>query len=121
MARDGITLGTALKRGLARKCPCCGKASAFRSYLKVVDTCPVCETPLSLYPTDDGPAYITMLLVGHFVIAPAFLLHVFYSYPWQIALPTMVVAMTALTLALLPIVKGGFLSLVWYLNVKQAR
>ena len=121
MAREGISFGTALGRGLRRKCPCCGKASSFRGYLKIVDTCPVCETPLSLYPCDDGPAYVTMLIVGHLVIAPAFLLHIFYLYPVQVVAPVMVVAMAALTLALLPFVKGGFLSLLWYLGLRSSR
>jgi len=121
MARDGVSLLTALGRGIRRKCPCCGQASAFRSYLKIVDACPQCQTPLSLYPCDDGPAYVTMLLVGHLVIAPAFLLHLFYTYPLEVVLPTMVVSMAVLTLALLPFVKGAFLSLLWYLGLRTAR
>lgn len=121
MARPGIDLGTALMRGLQRKCPCCGKAPAFRGYLKVVDTCRVCDTPLSLYPTDDGPAYITILLVGHLVIAPAFMLGLFTRYPAMQMAIGMTVAMTALTLLILPFVKGAFLGLLWYLGMKRAR
>lgn len=121
MARNGVSLLTALGRGIRRKCPCCGQASAFRSYLKIVDACPACQTPLSLYPCDDGPAYVTMLLVGHLVVAPAFLLHLFYTYPIEVVLPTMVISMAVLTLVLLPFVKGGFLSLLWYLGLRTAR
>ncbi len=121
MARAGVSLVKAFTRGVRRKCPCCGQASAFRGYLKVVDTCPSCETPLSLYPCDDGPAYVTMLLVGHLVIAPAFLLHLFYTYPLEVVLPTMVVSMAVLTLVLLPFVKGAFLSLLWYLGLRTVR
>ena len=73
MARNGVTLGQALGRGLRRKCPHCGEASAFRSYLKIVDVCPSCQTPLGLYPCDDGPAYLTILIVGHIVVGPTFL------------------------------------------------
>ena len=35
----------AIKRGCAGKCPSCGKGKMFRAYLKVNDTCPVCDTP----------------------------------------------------------------------------
>jgi len=121
MARHGINLGTAFSRGLRRKCPCCGESSAFRGYVKVVDACVNCQTPLSLYPCDDGPAYVTMLLVGHLVIGPVFLLHIFYQYPVQAVLPVMVVSMALLTLVLLPFVKGAFLSLLWYLGLKGSR
>ncbi len=121
MSRSGVTLGTSLLRGLQRKCPCCGKASAFRGYLKVRDTCPVCDTPLSLYPTDDGPAYITILLVGHFVVAPAFMFGIFSQYPAEQVIIVMIAAICALTLAVLPFVKGGFLALLWYLGMKRAR
>ncbi|MDI7773770.1 DUF983 domain-containing protein [Asticcacaulis sp. EMRT-3] len=121
MARKGITLGKVLGRGIRRKCPCCGEASAFKGYLTVVDTCPVCQTPLSLYPTDDGPAYVTMILVGHLVIAPTFLFPFVWHYPLQFVVPVLVVALGLLTLVALPFVKGAFLSLIWYLGLKQAR
>ncbi|MGA9659390.1 MAG: DUF983 domain-containing protein [Asticcacaulis sp.] len=121
MSRNGIQLSTALLRGLQRKCPCCGDAPAFRGYLKVVDACASCQTPLSLYPTDDGPAYITMLLVGHLIIAPAFMFGFFYTTPLQILIPILVIGLGAVTLMALPFVKGSFLSLMWYLGMKQAR
>ena len=121
MARQGVSLGTALLRGLNRKCPCCGKASAFRGYLKVRDTCTVCDTPLSVYPTDDGPAYLTILLVGHLVLAPAFLFGVFYDYPVAVLLPVMVSTIAVITLVALPFVKGTFLALMWYLNMQRVK
>ena len=119
--RNGVKLTTALLRGIQRKCPCCGEAPAFRGYLKIVDACSHCQTPLSLYPTDDGPAYVTMILVGHLIIAPAFMFGFFYVYPLQIVVPVMVISLGVITLAALPFVKGAFLSLMWYLGLKQAR
>jgi len=112
---------TTLLRGLQRKCPCCGEAPAFRSYLKVVDACAVCHTPLSLYPTDDGPAYITIILIGHLIVAPALMFVFLWDYPVQNVAIAAVVGMGVVTLALLPFVKGAFLGLMWYLGLKQAR
>jgi uncharacterized protein (DUF983 family) len=108
-------------RGLQRKCPCCGQGKAFRGYLKVAEECTHCRTPLGIYPCDDGPAYLTMLLIGHVVIGPAFMLNVFYIYPAEIIVPSMLAAMLALTLATLPVVKGFYLNLMWYLGLKRAR
>jgi len=121
MARHGIGLGTALLRGVQRKCPCCGEASSFRSYLKIVDVCPVCHTPLGIYPCDDGPAYVTIVLVGHLIIAPAFLLPFIWLYPLSWVVPVLVGLIGLFTLILLPFVKGAFLNLMWYLGLKQVR
>lgn len=121
MARNGITLATALSRGIRRKCPCCGEASSFSGYLKIVDVCPACETPLGLYPCDDGPAYVTMLLIGHIVIGPTFLFPFFWTYPLSVVVPVLVGTMGLLTLVVLPFIKGAFLSLLWYLGLRQAR
>lgn len=120
MARDGINLGTALLRGFQRKCPCCGQAPAFRGYLKVVDVCRNCQTPLSLYPTDDGPAYLTILLIGHLIVAPALMFPAAWENP-QVTVPILVGAIGIFTLIALPFVKGFFLALLWYLRLKQAR
>ncbi len=118
-AADKITLWTAVSRGLRLRCPACGEGKAFRSYLKVVDTCSHCQTPLGTYRTDDGPAYVTMLLVGHIIVGPLFMFEFFWVYPlWAIA-TVMVVGMGALTLGVLPFVKGGWLGLMWHLGVQR--
>ena len=51
------------------RCPHCGEGRLFRAYLKVVDACPVCGEDLVHQRADDAPAYFTMLIVGHFIIA----------------------------------------------------
>jgi len=115
------SLRTAIARGLRRRCPACGEGRAFKGYLKIVDTCAHCQTPLGLYPCDDGPAYVTMLLVGHLVIAPMFALDFFWRYPLQVVIPSTLGAMMALTLLLLPFIKGGFLGLIWHHGLKRMR
>ena len=119
MTRNGVTLATALARGFARKCPNCGQASAFRGYVKVVDACSNCQEPLNEYPADDGPAYVTIILIGHVVVVPAFFMNFIYAYPPAIVLPSLLGAIVALTLVALPYIKGAFLALVWELNVRR--
>ena len=118
---DKAPLSTAISRGLRRRCPACGEDHAFKGYLKIVDTCANCQTPLGSYPCDDGPAYITMLLVGHLVIAPMFAFEFFWSYPLEYVVPISLVAMAALTLVMLPYIKGGFLGLIWHHGLKRFR
>jgi len=102
--------------GLARKCPNCGQGKAFSAYLKVKDRCGHCDEPLSVYPCDDGPAYLTMLLVGHIVIAPLFMSHLFFTMKTEILLPLMLGGIMALTLISLPFIKGAYLNWLWYLG-----
>lgn len=99
----------ALKRGFAERCPNCGKGKLFRAYLKPVDQCAVCGTELGRIRADDGPAYFTILLIGHFVVAPL----LFFPFIWQLS-PWVIVPLTeipllAITLWLLPRVKGAFI------------
>ncbi|MDE2333568.1 MAG: DUF983 domain-containing protein [Rhodospirillales bacterium] len=62
-------LGTALVRGFTNRCPNCGQAPVFNGYLRVVAQCAHCGAPLGELHADDAPPYITLLLVGHIVVA----------------------------------------------------
>ena len=65
----------AVLKGWKRKCPQCGSGPLLSGYLTVNDTCTVCSEELHHHRADDGPAYLTILLVGH-LMAP--LLHMIF-------------------------------------------
>lgn len=106
-------LGPALRRGLACRCPACGQGRVLRGYLKLRDTCPACGTDLTPARADDGPAYLTILVVGH-LMAP-FIHWAFVT--WRPDPLTMALALsagcTALSLALLPRMKGMIVGFQW--------
>lgn len=58
-------LKQAMLRGAMRHCPACGKGRLFDGYLTVRDCCAECGEDLSHQRADDGPAYLTILLVSH--------------------------------------------------------
>jgi uncharacterized protein (DUF983 family) len=101
---------TAVLRGLKMQCPHCGEARLFGRYLKVT-SCEACAHDNAQYPSDDGPAYLTILLVGHLLVAPLLIFHFITTWPaiWVLAvtLPVLLVA----TLIALPRIKGGFIGL----------
>ncbi len=103
----------ALIRGLRCKCPNCGEGALLHSYLKVNDTCSECGQELFHHRADDGPAYLTILLVGH-LLAPA--LHVSYVHwrpdPWTMAI-AFSIGCVALSLFLLPRLKGAVVAYQW--------
>jgi uncharacterized protein (DUF983 family) len=104
------------RRGLFGKCPACGSAKLFSAYLKVVPTCAGCGHNLALYRSDDGPAYFTILIVGHLVLAPVLLLEVVRTLPLALVTVSLIAGVVLATLLLLPIVKGAFLGAQWALR-----
>ncbi|MEM8536630.1 MAG: DUF983 domain-containing protein [Pseudomonadota bacterium] len=103
----------AIWRGLQCKCPKCGKASLFDSYLKVVDECPACGEVLHHHRADDGPAYLTILLVGHLIGFAIHIMWVMYRPdPWVMA-TVLSLGAVALSLYLLPRMKGMVVGIQW--------
>jgi uncharacterized protein (DUF983 family) len=107
-----------LKRGLIGRCPNCGKGKIFKSYLKVNDACPNCGEELFHHRADDAPPYFTILIVGH--VIGAAMLTVEETAPdlpiWQHAIiwPSLTLA---LSLILLPMVKGALINYQWALRM----
>ena len=111
---------TGLVRGLKHRCPNCGEGRLYRSYLKVEPVCEACGHELASYPADDGPAYFTILLVGHFIVAPLlFFPWIWEASPWIVA-PLTLVSVAALTLLLLPRVKGAVIGALWAIRQRKA-
>ena len=106
----------AMKRGFAHRCPNCGEGPLYRAYLKVVDECGSCGQALGKYRADDGPAYFTILLVGHLVIAPMLFLQWVWKAPVWLVLPLTLIPLAAVTLLLLPRVKGVLVGLLYSLG-----
>jgi uncharacterized protein (DUF983 family) len=119
MAEIAHPLGRSIFRGLRHRCPNCGQGRLFRSYLKVAPTCENCGRDLAQYRADDGPAYLTIVLVGHLLIAPL----LFFPIIWQArplySLPILLTTLTVVTLFLLSRVKGGWIGLMYSLDVSD--
>lgn len=110
-------LWRSIGRGLGHKCPACGQGRLYGRYLKVQPACASCEHPLARYPADDGPAYVTILVIGHLVIAPLLIFPIVWEAPAQYSLPILITALTIVTLSLLPRIKGGWIGLMYALQV----
>lgn len=106
-------LWPAVWKGFRRRCPCCGSGSMLKSYLQVRDHCTVCQEDFTPARADDGPAYLTILIVGH-LMAP--LLHiVFVTWrPEPLVLFTIfAIGTVGLSLYLLPRFKGAIVAFQW--------
>ncbi len=112
-SRDDRPTKPAIWRGLQCRCPNCGEGSLFDGYLKIADECPACAEELSHHRADDGPAYLTILIVGHVL---ALLIHFIWSkfQPEPMVMATVLTVLcVALSLFLLPRMKGMVVAIQW--------
>ena len=106
-------------RGLQGRCPNCGVGHLFYRYLKISPACPSCNHDLDQYPSDDGPAYFTILLVGHLVVVPLLLFPIIWKAPPVVVVPLVLIPLAGLTLLVLPRVKGAVIGLLYALKVRR--
>lgn len=86
--------------------------------MRVNQHCAGCGLELGTYRSDDAPAYFTILLVGHFIV-PSMLILEQASHPATWVHMVLWLPLTlAMTLALLPRVKGVLLGAQWMLRIK---
>lgn len=107
----------AMRRGLALTCPCCGEAPLFGRFLKVVSTCERCRTELHHQRADDAPPYFTMFIVGHVVIALLLAVEKRYQPEIWVHLALWLPLTVALSLWLLPRIKGALIGQQWALRM----
>ena len=110
---DDRPMRPALINGLRCRCPQCGEGKLYTRYLKVTDRCEACNEELYHHRADDGPAYLTILLVAHII---GFAIHIMWVVwrpePWVMA-TVLSVGAVALSLALLPRLKGMIVGIQW--------
>ncbi len=103
----------ALMRGARGRCPACGEGKLFSRYLKVNASCPSCGEELHHQRADDGPAYLTILLVSHLGTPLLMAIFMMYRPSAMTLLISFSLGAIIASLALLPVVKGGFVGVQW--------
>ena len=102
-----------LWRGIQKRCPKCGVGAVLTGYLKPASSCSHCGEDFSHISADDGPAWLTLLIVGHAIVP---LMLVFGRHN---AIPAWfsITSLTLITLFgvyfVLPRAKGAFIALIW--------
>jgi uncharacterized protein (DUF983 family) len=75
------TLSQTILRGIACKCPRCGKGKLFSGFLTLRPACEACEQDYSFIDAGDGPAVFIILIAGFIVVAAALIVEVKYQPP----------------------------------------
>lgn len=103
-------------RSIMGRCPHCGHGRLFTSYLKQVDQCAHCNEALGHIRADDGPAWLTILIVGH--ILAFLMLNIVPNLDWPDWGITVLImnSIVILSLLILPRAKGLFIGIIWRLK-----
>lgn len=103
----------ALLNGWRRRCPRCGEGALMVKWLKTRERCDNCGQAFHHHRADDGPPYLTLLIVGH-VVGPGMLWYFTAREPspWEFmaVFGTLSVAMS---LYFLPRLKGVLVAVQW--------
>jgi len=102
-----------IKRGFRRSCPRCGAGGMFRGYLSVSVKCQRCGLDFETIRSDDIPPYFTVLIVGHLLVPVLLLVEQRSAPPVNLMLAIFLPLTLALTLLLLPFVKGAVMGAIW--------
>jgi uncharacterized protein (DUF983 family) len=114
---DKRSVWGALKRGWRGRCPRCGEGKLFRAFLKVDNACSVCGLDFTPHRADDLPAYLVIIIVGHFVVPMALFIETNYSPPVWLQLSIYLPLTLVLSLLLLQPVKGAVVGVQWALRM----
>lgn len=110
---DSRSRRRAIARGLARRCPACGKGRLFAGYTKTAPACTACGLDISGHEADDAPPWLTIIIAGHLVIPAALASEKLFDPPiwlqYAIWAPVILIA----TFAILPLAKGALIGLQW--------
>jgi len=117
---DSKSIWTGIKRGLRLRCPNCGQGRLFAGYLKIRSACEICGVDNRIYPSDDFPPYLTILVAGH-VVVPLFAWSDRYEPPLWLQAVIWLPITLIMCLALLPVMKGATVGLCWATDLTRPR
>lgn len=117
---DEHSIWLGVRRGLAKRCPACGQGHLFSRFLKVSARCDHCAADNTIYPSDDFPPYLTILIAGHLLVPLIFMVERSYEPAlWlQAAIWSPITLLVCMTL--LPVMKGATVGLCWATGMVRA-
>jgi uncharacterized protein (DUF983 family) len=71
-------------RGLAGRCPRCGRGKLFDGYLTLAPRCTHCGLDYSFADAGDGPAIFVILIAGFIVVGAALMVEILYRPPYWV-------------------------------------
>ena len=108
-------------RGLACKCPRCGKGKLYAGVLALRPSCEACGLDYAFIDAGDGPAVFIILIAGAIVVAAALIVEVKYAPPFWVHAALWLPLILAVTLWPLRAMKSLLIALQFHHKAAEGR
>jgi uncharacterized protein (DUF983 family) len=118
---DGSSLSLPIMRGLACRCPRCGKGKLFRGFLTLAPRCARCGLDYSFADAGDGPAVFVIFISGFITVGAALAVEVLYQPPYWVHALLWIPLILVTTLVPLRAMKGLLIALQYHHKAAEGR
>jgi uncharacterized protein (DUF983 family) len=114
MPDNGQSLSSSIKRGLACRCPRCGKGRLFEGFLTLRPQCEHCGLDYSFIDAGDGPAVFVIFLSGLVVVFASLVVEAVFAPPYWVHAVLWIPLILLTTVGPLRPMKGLMISLQYH-------
>lgn len=108
-------------RGIACRCPRCGRGKLYGGFLNLRPSCESCGLDYAFIDTGDGPAVFIIMIAGAIVVAAALIVEVKYQPPFWLHAVLWLPLILATTLLPLRAMKSLLIALQYHHKAAPGR
>src|SRR3977135_1196238 len=108
-------------RGLACKCPRCGKGKLYAGFLTLRPACESCGLDYAFIDSGDGPAVFIIMIAGAIVVACALIVEIKYQPPFWLHAALWLPLILVTTLSPLRSMKALLIALQFHHKAAEGR
>jgi uncharacterized protein (DUF983 family) len=117
----GSALRSPIVRGLACRCPRCGKGALYAGFLSLKPRCDQCGLDYSFVDSGDGPAVFVIFFAGFVVVFAALAVEVAYAPPFWVHALLWLPLILIVTIVPLRPMKGLMIALQYHHKAAEGR
>ncbi len=121
MADHDHSMGEAVRRGVACRCPRCGKGKLFAGFLTLAPRCESCGLDFNFADAADGPAFFVMAFSGFIVVFAALAVEVVFQPPYWLHAALWIPLILITTILPLRPAKGVLIALQYHHRAEEGR
>jgi uncharacterized protein (DUF983 family) len=108
-------------RGIACRCPRCGRGKLYAGFLTLAPRCENCGLDYAFIDSGDGPAIFIIMLAGAIVVACALIVEIKYQPPFWLHAALWLPLIAATTLLPLRAMKSVLVALQYHHKAAEGR
>jgi uncharacterized protein (DUF983 family) len=115
------TVTESAMRGIACRCPRCGRGKLYAGFLTLAPRCDACGLDYAFIDAGDGPAIFIIMIAGAIVVACALIVEVKYQPPFWLHAVLWLPLIAATTLLPLRAMKSLLIALQFHHKAAEGR